>query len=82
MELDKMLLTLIGNIECTGSHEIDMEAIENLNKLDEVLRPIIAKIGNNVCCENRNEASMSQVGSESRRILEELKALIDDYINI
>ena len=81
MELDKILLKLIGNIECTGSHERDMEAIENLNTLNEVLRPIIMKIGNNIAYEDRNEASMSQVGKESRRILERLKRLIDDYTN-
>lgn len=80
MEIEEIISRLIGRIDVCGSHQLDMESLENLHNAEIIINMLISKLYNNSLSINRNEASMQQVAERSFEILKEIKSGIDVHI--
>ena len=71
---------LIGNIEPVGESNYDKKVLENLKETEELIDYFVDMIIDVHKYVDRPEASMSAVGREAYRYMEELYAWLKKYV--
>lgn len=69
---------LIGHVDVYCETYHDNESLDNLKELEQVLLHQIEKLVYNYKYKSRNEASAMAIVSESLRILQEVKEILDE----
>ena len=82
MEIEEIFAKLIGNFSCHGSHELDMESLENLDKVKDLLNYINKILVDNAKAIDRPEASMQQVAEKSIEILKDIHSYYESLEEI
>ena len=78
MKIDEILSKLLGKIETTGSHEVDMERLGNIENYSDSLFYIVDKLLEASKSKNDYRASMCQVGEKANQVLLGLKEILED----
>ena len=78
MKIDEILNKLLGKIEPTGSHEVDMERLGNIENYNDVLFYIIKELLEASKSKNDYRISVCQIGERSNEILLDLKETLKD----
>ena len=67
IELSDTLMRIIGEIEPTGSHEVDKQRLQNLYKLCDTIDVLMDEIIDLIPYKDRPEASMNEIGVYAMR---------------
>lgn len=78
MKIDEILNKLLGKIEPTGSHEIDMERLGNIENYNEALFYIVKELIETSKSKDDYRASMCQIGERANETLLNLKETLKD----
>lgn len=72
---------IIGKIKPTGSHELDLERLENVEDHSEITRNMVMDLIGNVKYSRRPEASIKVISTKSIEALEDLQDMIKDALD-
>ena len=78
MKIEEVLSKLLGKINPTGSHEIDMERLSNIENYNDVLFYIAKELLEASKYKNDYRSSMCQIGERANEILLGLKETLED----
>lgn len=78
MKIDEVLSKLLGKIEPTGSHEVDMERLGNVENYNDALFYIVNKLLEATKSKDDYRVSMCQIGERANEILLDLKETLED----
>lgn len=78
VKIDEILNKLLGKIQPTGSHEIDMERLGNIENYNDALFYIIKELIEASKSKDDYRDSMCQIGESANNILLELKETLAD----
>lgn len=78
MELEDIILKLLGNLRAYGATEIDNEALRNLEEVPKIINCLTSILYENAKLIDRPEASIQQIAEKSYLYLKEIK----DGLNI
>ena len=78
VKIDEILNKLLGKIQPTGSHDIDMERLGNIENYNDALFYIIKELVKASKYIGDYRASMCQLGESANNILLELKETLED----
>lgn len=78
MKVDEILSKLLGKIEPTGSHGVDMERLGNVENYNDALFYIVNKLLEAAKSKDDYRASMCQIGERANKILLDLKETLED----
>ena len=73
MELDDVVMKLIGPIQPYGSEHIDTERLDNMKTLTALVEYLLYQIEQAAESANRPEASMRQIGQYAKKFLDEIR---------
>ena len=74
MELYEIVMKLVGPVEPTGSHGIDMDRLENMKRMTELVDRLLFKIKAVSKNSDSQQLSIKELGSHARDFLLELQA--------
>lgn len=78
MKIDEVLSNLLGKIEPTGSHEFDMERLDNIENYNDALFYIVKELLEASKSKDDYRASMSLIGERAYEVLLDLKETLED----
>lgn len=73
MEIEEIVLTLIGPVQPTGRHDVDQDRLSNIRNLTELVDELLIEIKQAAVSGNRIEASMKAIGKHASEFLEGLR---------
>ena len=78
MKIDEILSKLLGKINPTGSHEIDMERLGNIENYNDALFYIVKGLLEASKNKNDYRSSICQIGERANEVLLGLKETLED----
>lgn len=73
MELDEVVLKLVGPVEAVGETTEDKQRLENLKVLTELVGRLLYRISEASIAANRAEASMKAIGLYALKFLRDVR---------
>lgn len=74
MEIEEIVMKLIGPVHALGEHSGDMRRLENMKKLTDLVDKLLFTISQEVPNADRVEYSMKAIGEHAREFLKDVKS--------
>ena len=74
MEMQDIVMKLIGPVQPTGDHGADQKRLENMKMLTELTDQLLFEISMAATNENRAEASIKAIGVHARDFLSSVRS--------
>lgn len=73
MELDEIVLRLVGPVRATGQHEVDQQRLDNLKVLTGLVEKLLTEIQGASASANNHQDSMKAIGLYAKDFLKEMR---------
>lgn len=73
MELEKIVMKLVGPVEAIGESNADRERLENLKTLTDLIDRLLSRVMVCTVTANRHEDSMMKIGMFAKNYLQEVR---------
>ena len=74
MELEDIVMKLVGPVEAVGETHKDVQRLQNIKVLTELVDRLMFRIANAAMDAERPEASMKAIGKHARAFLQDMRS--------
>jgi gamma-glutamylcysteine synthetase len=78
MEINEIVMKLVGPVQAVGQHEVDERRLTNLKNLIGVVETLVMEISDASEDAGRPEASMKAIAQEAEKYLQNLRKWLNE----
>ena len=76
-ELDKIVVTLLGEVRAYGDTDIDKERLDNLEDYFDLIKCLLLRLSENIQYKDRHEKSIRDLYERTIEMMEAIKEMVE-----